>query len=344
MNKLKILFPLVIMIITLIPVSASDIQVCGVCHSKIAENFTKSLHYTNNGIIVGWEQGAGKDFNMPIPKKCLSCHIENCSTCHPVHGALPNMTTCVDCHEHNIGVNYIGYLIEKMKKGPYPDVHYLHNMTCMDCHSIEEIHGNGKNYTMAYFAVKVRCLDCHSPENASKITIHGLKPKPYDPNLLPHRLHRGKVSCIACHAGWYQTCIDCHLSTMKIDKISINEFHLLRGPDGKLYPACRMVVSYGNKTSVVWAPIFPHTITEKGRKCSDCHGSDQDKVFCVGVKGRVIGPPGFGFAEPPSKLVFKVPILNVWIDSGTLGTLIIVATLAGICLHYLKRKITMGGE
>jgi len=107
MGKLKILFPLIILlIITLTPASASDIQRCALCHSKIAQNFTKSLHYTINGIKLGWSQGAGKDFNMSMPKVCMECHIENCSKCHVYHGYIPNMTTCIDCHEHKIGVNY----------------------------------------------------------------------------------------------------------------------------------------------------------------------------------------------------------------------------------------------
>ena len=341
MDKLKILFPLIILIIVLIPANASDIQRCALCHSKIAQNFTKSLHYTNQGIIIGWNRGAGKDFNMSIPPVCLKCHIENCSTCHPVHKALPNMTTCVECHKHKIGVNYIGYLVEKIKEGPSPDVHYMHNMTCMDCHNSAEIHGDGHNYTMAYYAVKIRCLDCHGN---SSVVINGIKPKQYDPNILAHKLHRGLVSCYACHAVWYQTCYNCHLPSGKIDKVSISEFHVLRAPDGKLYPATIMSVVYNGKVSKVVGIVMPHTISPKARKCSDCHSSNASKVFLEGFNGRIVGPKGTEFAEPPSKLVFKVPILNIWIDSGMLGTLIIGATLAGICLHYLKRRITMGGE
>lgn len=341
MDKLKILFPLVILIIALVPVSASDIQRCALCHAKIAQNFTVSLHHTVNGIKNGWEQGMGKDFNMPLPKACLKCHIENCSTCHPVHEQIPNMTTCVDCHKHNIGVNYIGYLADKSGKGPSPDVHYLHNLTCMDCHKVEDIHGDGNNYTFAWFAVKVRCEDCHMNESA---VIKGMKPKQYDPNLLPHRLHEGIVSCFACHAKWYQTCYNCHLDTMKIDKLTTSEFHVLKGPDGKLYPACIMSATLNGKTSKVIGIVMPHTISPKGRDCNDCHSSNSDKVFCVGFDGRIVGPPGTSFANPPSRLVVKVPILNIWIDTSMLGTLIIGATLAGICLHYLKRRITMGGE
>jgi len=341
MGKLKILFPLVILIIALIPASASDIQRCAMCHSKIAQNFTKSLHYTINGIKLGWSQGAGEDFNMSIPKVCMECHIENCSRCHVYHGYIPNMTTCVECHEHQIGVNYIGYLVKKMRRGPSPDVHYLHNMTCMECHNSSEIHGDGYNYTLAYYAVKVRCLDCHGN---SSVVINGLSPKQYDPNLLPHRIHAGILSCYACHAGWYQTCYDCHLPSGKIDKITVKDFHLLKAPNGKLYPACVMSVVYNGQVSKVVGIVMPHTISPKARKCSDCHSSNSSKVFLAGFNGRIVGPKGTSFANPPSKILIKIPVLNIWIDTGMLGTLIIGAVIAGICLHYLKRRITMGGE
>lgn len=341
MGKLKILFALVLFMIALIPVSASDIQRCAMCHSKIAENFTKSLHYTNQGMIEKWNLGVGTDFNIPFPQGCLKCHIENCSTCHPVHKAMPNMTVCVECHHKRIGVNYIGYLAGMKVKGPYPDVHYRHNLTCLDCHRIEEIHGDGSTYSMASLAVKVRCEDCHM--NASAV-VKGMRPKQYDPTITAHSIHGGKVSCYGCHAGWYQACVNCHLEQKKPERTTIEEFYLVEGPDGKLYPACKMFVFYGDKASYAWCLIHPHTITEKGRKCEDCHGGDQDKVFCVNAPGRVIGPPGSGFANPPSRLVVTIPVIGLSLDTELLGKIIIGGVLAGICLHYLKRRITMGGE
>ncbi len=342
MDKHRILIPLIFLIVAVIPVSAtSDIHWCALCHANIANNFTKSLHYTINGIINGWEQGAGKDFNMPPPKLCYKCHIGNCSRCHIYHKFIPNMTTCIDCHEHNIGVNYIGYLVKKMKKGPSPDVHYLHNLTCMDCHGKWEIHGDGHNYTFAWYAVKVRCLTCHGNES---VVVKGMKPKQYDPNLLPHRIHKN-LSCFACHAVWYQTCRDCHLNDGKIANITTSEFHVLMGPNGKIYPACIMSVVYDGKRSTAVGIVMPHTISAKARPCSACHSpGNTSKVFLVGFEGHIIGPPGTKLANPPDRLIFKVPILNIWIDSEKLGTLIIGATLLGILVHYLKRKITMGGE
>jgi len=67
-------------------------------------------------------------------------------------------------------------------------------------------------------------------------------------------------------------------------------------------------------------------------------------VFGVNAKGRAIGPNGTAFAYPPSKLVITVPVIGVKIDTGLLGSVIIGGVLVGICIHYLKRRITMGGE
>jgi len=333
MSKLKILIPLVIILI--IPVKGSEIQECGICHPDVAEKFVKSLHHTNRGIIEGWNQGAGKDLNIPIPKKCLSCHIENCSTCHRVHKTFPNMSVCIECHSKRIGVNYIGYTAG-MKEKMNPDIHYKHNMTCFDCHDIGEIHGDGRSYISADLAVKVRCEDCHMNPNT---IVKGMRPKQYDPTVLAHSIHKDRISCYGCHAGWYQTCVNCHVENLKVDSKTTDEFHLIKGPDGKLYPACRMFVFYGDKSSYVWCLIHPHTIME-GKRCEECHNKEEE-VF--GAVGRVV-PPGSSFAEPPSSLVVRVPKVGIKIDTEILVGIIIGGTLIGICIHYIKRKVTVGGE
>ena len=360
MDKLRFILIALILIGLLAPVSASDIQRCGLCHSNIAENYTKSLHYTILGIRIAWNEGIGAETHQPLPAACLKCHVENCTTCHIYHGYIPNMSICVDCHEHNVGVNYIGYLIGKMKKGPNPDIHYLYGLNCTTCHKEPEIHGDGNMYTYSYYAVKVRCLDCHGTGKLIRVGNKTIRAKKYDPNLLPHRIHSKIVSCVACHATWYQTCINCHIETGKIDNITTKDFHLIEGPDGKLYPAVIMKVTYMGKTYETAGLIFPHTISPKGRPCSDCHDpSTINQVFLVGFKGKLVGPPGIKvvkpgenltqlkctaeecYATPPNKIVLKIPVLNIWIDTEMLGTLIIGATIAGIFLHYLKRRLTL---
>jgi len=363
MDKLKITVILIVLLAILVPVSGSDIQRCGVCHSNIAENYTKSLHYTILGIRIAWDEGIGAMSHQPMPPICLKCHVENCSTCHIYHGYIPNMSICVDCHEHNVGVNYIGYLIEKMKKGPSPDIHYVYGLNCTTCHKEPEIHGDGNMYTYTYYAVKVRCLDCHGTGKLVRVGNKTIRAKKYDPTLTPHRIHAKVLSCVACHGAWYQTCINCHLDTGKIDKITTKEFHLIQGPDGKLYPAVRMIVTFQGKTYTTVGMIIPHTISPKGRPCSDCHNPNTiNDVFLVGYKGRLVGPPGVKtikpgenitqiqctaeecYARPPNRIVVTVPVIGLQIDITMLGTLIIGATIAGIFLHYLKRIITRKGE
>ena len=352
---------LAITLISIAPVFAFE-QSCALCHRSISENYSTSLHYTIAGIRIAWKQGAGRQFNMSMPKFCWKCHVESCTECHTYHGEIPNMSKCVECHEHNVGVNYEGYLIEKMGKGPSPDIHYVYGLNCTDCHSSTEIHGNGHKYTFSWYAVKVNCLDCHGKSN---LTIESMKVKKYNPNLLVHRLHAGKVSCVACHAVWYQTCINCHLDTGKIDRITTSEFHLIVGPDGKLYPAVRMIVSYKNKTTSSFGMILPHTISAKGRPCKDCH-TNLSFVYHPKVDS-LIGPPGIAyvppnvnitkfaenyslikpdekFAMPPSTIIvdlhsFGIPLK---INITQLGTLIITGVLVGILIHLLKRRITLG--
>ncbi len=353
---------LAIALITIAPVSALE-QSCALCHKNITENFSKSLHYTIAGIRIGFEEGAGHYFHIKkLPKFCWECHIENCTKCHTYHGEIPNMSVCVDCHRHNTGVNYEGYLVDWKGKGPNPDIHYVYGLNCTDCHSSAEIHGDGHEYTFSWYAVKVRCLTCHGKKN---MTVHGIKVKPYNPNLLVHKLHAKRVSCIACHATWYQTCVNCHLETGKVDYVTTKEFHLIVGPDGKLYPAVRMVVSYHGKTYTSLGMILPHTISAKGRPCKDCHCNDS-VVFCPKVDS-IVGPPGVAcpppnlnltclaenytlikpdekIARPPSDIVIDLHNLGIplKINITQLGTLIITAVLIGIAIHWIRRRITLG--
>jgi len=348
----------VILILLLAPVSASDIQRCGLCHSNIAENYTKSLHYTILGIRVAWDEGIGAETHHPLPAVCLKCHVENCSTCHIYHGYIPNMSICLDCHRHNTGV--MGLTGGQMAWLAKTDVHYEHGLNCTTCHKEPEIHGDGNMYTYSYYAVKVHCLDCHGTGKIIRVGNKTIRAKKYDPNLLPHRIHSKVVSCIACHATHYLTCINCHIETGKLDGVTTKDFHLIAGPDGKLYPAVVMTVTYMGRTYTTAGLTFPHTISPKGRPCSDCHNpSTINKVFLVGFKGKLVGPPGIKvvkpgekltqlkctaeecYARPPNKIVIKIPILNIWIDTEMLGTLIIGATIAGIFLHYLKRRLTL---
>ncbi|AEA47319.1 cytochrome c3 family protein [Archaeoglobus veneficus] len=327
---------LVIIVMLIHPVAAIESS-CMQCHESVAVNYSKSLHYTIEGIKTGFQQGSGKTLGIDVPAYCLDCHVENCTECHKVHKQLPNMTDCVNCHKDQIGVNYIGYLAEMMKKAPHADVHYKKGFECLDCHSLDEVHGDGNAYTFGEQAVKITCEDCH----IKGLVVDGKKATPYDPNILAHKLHRD-ISCFACHADYYQTCSNCHLDTGEFDKLSTDEFHILRY-NGLLYPAHVMTTSYEGKTSKSAGTVMPHTITAKARDCEECHDKEKE-VFLVGFDGRLVGPPGVELADPPSKLAIDLSSfgINFKVDITQLGTLIILAVLGGIAVHLAKRRITLG--
>ncbi len=302
---------------------------CGKCHADIAENFTKSLHYTLAGMKEEFRKGAGEAFGVDMPKGCTKCHTE-CSSCHgnftTAHTQKVPMEVCVECHHARAGVNYVGYLAGMKAKGPNPDVHYEKGLECTDCHTFEEIHGDGKYYTSEKLAVKVRCEDCHLTGRVVK----NMKAT-FDPNKIAHRIHDGKLACYACHAGWYQTCYNCHLDVLikekkkKIDKSYTDKFWLIRGYDGKIKPAYLMYVSYENKTHVGWVEYCPHTITKKAKDCSFCHEKAEVMYPQTVQKGEVLGPSKASFI-PIGKTV-----LGVQVD--LIGYGLLAGVIIGLIVH-----------
>lgn len=71
-------------------------------------------------------------------------------------------------------------------------------MSCMDCHNINEIHGDGvERSTMAHSgAITTECEDCHAVESLEG-TWH-------------NEGHLEANECWACHSGTYNTCYNCH--------------------------------------------------------------------------------------------------------------------------------------
>ena len=73
-----------------------------------------------------------------------------------------------------------------MRETKKEDVHTALGMTCQDCHTSREMHGDGQVYQSQKQpgAMDARCDRCH--EEIS--------------NSYSHRKHGEKVSCQACHA------------------------------------------------------------------------------------------------------------------------------------------------
>ena len=307
---------LVSIAITAAEETTPDVTGCTGCHPTIEDtvaNFNMSLHHTITGIYGEFARGAGEQFNMSLPEGCTKCHIESCDTCHkdfasypasPEHGEAVEMDTCVECHHSRAGVNYVGYLGGHEKEGPGADVHHQLGLNCTDCHTPSEIHGDGEAYSSEKEAVKVRCEDCH---NSPGKVINGVAVTQFSTEIPAHKIHEGKLDCSACHAGWMQTCYNCHLETKKVDKSYVDKFYLGVGYEGEVKPFYHQRVSKGNESYDRWVEWTPHTISATAHNCSFCH---QDKeLLGEGRTGIVLGPEGAKFI-PQEKIdqILKAPI------------------------------------
>ncbi|MFO7967452.1 MAG: cytochrome c3 family protein [Archaeoglobaceae archaeon] len=334
MNKVLTVI-LVVTVILVSPAAASQ-ESCGLCHDLSEMDFNSSIHKRISGIVTGFEQTTGKDFNMDTPDQCYQCHTEDCSTCHPVHKETISMMECNQCHGSRVGANFMGKLNELEEDAPHPDVHYEKGFECLDCHDVDKLHGDGNYYTFAEQAVEITCEDCHVEGKE----VEG-KQATYDPGTDAHRLHQD-VDCSACHAGYYQTCKNCHLDTGEIDSSTLEDFQVMKYAD-KYYPAYIQSVSLDDMKSKGAGAFSPHTITADARECEECH-ENEEEVFMTNYDGRVFGPPGTELAEPPSRIAADLSYFGVdyEVDITLLGSLIIGAVVLGLAVHFIKRRISLG--
>lgn len=279
--------------------------ICADCHQE-TDFYESSLHYNNRGIIMALQKRANPEpeartmLNEAMDQQCLQCHA-SCGQCHvnrpdAAGGGLaaghafmrrPSMTeNCLGCHWESVGVEYLGN--NRNLKG---DVHWQTlQMKCDDCHTYDEMHGDGEEYDdmrQAAMAIGPDCLDCHE----EIFTDQG-------ENKETHNLHKDRVSCQACHATQYPNCASCHIYpdnyklsqpgrvTMGV-KIGRNP-HITEDRPEKFVavrqvPVSRdMFAAYGpNLLSRVdqvptWKPATPHSIqrkTPQNADCNACHGN-----------------------------------------------------------------------
>ncbi|MGB3209247.1 MAG: multiheme c-type cytochrome [Desulforhopalus sp.] len=174
-------------------------------------------------------------------------------------------TQCLHCHNRGgrTGVSYIGTIESDGYGTPWradggkqdklhgknynhlqADIHYDAGMTCIDCHTMLELHGDGNIYLKREDALEVECENCHGnmKERTDLKTSRGnimtnLKraddaviliskldgaehpvPQLADADLSPEAyvakvavsVHMEKLECYACHARWAPQCYGCH--------------------------------------------------------------------------------------------------------------------------------------
>lgn len=196
------------------PLQGSD-EVCAVCHIDAARDAANSLHR-----VLGGYQAAltarGADFEDPRMQEAFGNHCATChATCGQCHISRPNFTdgglikdhdvkriasskdTCEACHGARVSNEYKG-----KNEGVEASVHYVEaGMACVDCHEIDQFHGDGSVRTSRYDgAVAPNCLDCHAEVMEARGEIE------------QHDIHLSIVDCAVCHvSGPYKSCYNCHV-------------------------------------------------------------------------------------------------------------------------------------
>ncbi len=236
--------------------------------------YSSSLHYTARGLEYWYaKERGGLERITGVPASelgCLDakCHVRSCDVCHrkDVGGKAAyslrrarEQEACRACHPVDA-------------KDAALDVHMRRGMTCMDCHSAREIHGDGVAYDscMQPGAMDTRCEKCHA-------RVGG---------FASHTVHGGKVDCAACHVRESVACLNCHVGA-RLEKgehasIRLEGMLFLVNHDGKVTVADFLTHVYGRKTMVTLAPWFPHLVVKEGRRCEDCHGTETARSVADG--------------------------------------------------------------
>jgi len=210
---------------------------------------------------------------------------------HPLVSQKVPDNNCIRCHNRSgrIGLAYIGVFESEGYGTPYEkgqlssmkmpgdrfylkladDIHHQRGMACIDCHTRNEVMGDGTSYAHYEEQLEISCEVCHrqQPGTTRKgnelinvLNIEGtyklqskLNDKQYElrepkKGVCDFPSHK-KVTCEACHSPWVPQCYGCHAkrdaSQTHLDKLSLEET-LGRWEEGRSY------IRYQKPMLAVW--------------------------------------------------------------------------------------------
>jgi len=255
---------------------------------KMPDCFSTSLHHTGEGMRHWYE---AEDGFMQITKtpydelSCKNCHAKGCGTCHlktTETGSIYSVKkasrakTCLKCHAREKATISLD-LISNCK-----DVHRSNYLTCVDCHSHQEIHGNGTAHKSmrADNAMSASCTNCHTETSREYPAI---------PATSSHDLHMDSLACNACHVQNTMACYNCHFGELEKTKskpksftTKVKDFLLLVKYKGKITSGTlQTLVGKNNEPFICYVPYFTHSITKNARKCQDCHATEASQTLAA---------------------------------------------------------------
>lgn len=188
---------------------------------------------------------------------------------HPlITNKVPDVN-CIRCHNRSgrIGLAYTGVFESEGYGTPYEkgrltskklpgnrfyldladDIHHRKGMSCIDCHTRDEIMGDGTSYAHYEEQLEISCVVCHQQKpgttrknnELSNIDLlddtYKLRGKndaamrdlnPPKSGVCDFAAHQ-RVTCESCHSTWVPQCYGCHAkrdeSRTHLDKLSLQE-------------------------------------------------------------------------------------------------------------------------
>lgn len=195
--------------------------------------------------------------------------VDNIKKAHPLIIKKVDDENCLRCHNRSgrIGLSYIGIFESEGYGTPYEDggmsskqlpgnrfyleiaddIHHQKEMACIDCHTRNEIMGDGTSYAHYEDQLEISCEMCHSEQAGvtgkgdpvtnitkkdGKFQLTGRVNDKVYPLPMPKKgvcdfqAHE-RVTCEACHSTWVPQCYGCHAKrdeTQKhLDKLTLKE-------------------------------------------------------------------------------------------------------------------------
>lgn len=188
---------------------------------------------------------------------------------HPLITQKVHSVNCVRCHNRSgrIGLSYMGIFESEGYGTPYEeghlnsrqlpgarfylpiadDVHHTKGMECIDCHTRNEIMGDGTSYAHYEDQLEISCEVCHSDkpgttrknntltnidtENGKTVLVGKVDDKLHPlktakKGVCDFTAHK-RVSCEACHSTWVAQCYGCHAkrdeARTHLDKLTLQK-------------------------------------------------------------------------------------------------------------------------
>lgn len=273
--------------------------------------FTKSLHFTGNGMRYWYEEEGGFMTITGIPYEdltCKNCHVKSCDDCHAKQvrekkrfseRKAKDINTCMKCHgREGLTFRFDG---ERNRM----DVHMAAGMVCSKCHYRADVHGDGRfRKSMRHpKAVRATCQECHVQQEMTSPA--------YDSETDSHAAHGDRLDCAACHVSSTMACYNCHFDTAikegkKGNFIPMKEWTLLINYNGRVTTGSAMTLVYKDTPFIAYVPYFTHSVMAQGRTCGDCHNNEAMKRIAEGKKvpmvvyqdGKIVPWKGVAPAAP----------------------------------------------